>query len=679
MPTSYHKRQTPITKRMAEDMLVRNLAPRTIDSYTYHVDRFARHFGKLPEDLGPEQIREFQLWLIQVNQASWSQFNQAVCSLRFLYTVTLPRPWSVAMIPFGKRPKKLPTVLGQEEVHDLIQCVTHPKHRAVLLTLYAAGLRLAEATHLKLPDIDSQRMQLKVNGGKGGKDRYVPISPRLLEELRTYWKIARPSSYLFPGKTPDTPLSGATIQKACKLAAAQARITKTVTPHTLRHSFATPTHLRCVPVGSGCRLDGYQQAAGAQQFCHDDDLFALPPSTLQCVPQSDRLAAGASMSTVGRPVAASSETDAARGKPGQQQPALTVASILKQYTEPFIKRYHDHLSCHVESTLGRIGFCRTAPMKGRKYRCPNCDSTVLVYNSCTDRHCPQCMGARRADWVDNTAQLLRGGTEYFQVVFTIPDKLSSLVLGNRRPLYRLLFRSAARALQRSIGEECGIQAASTMVLHTWNQRLGHHPHVHVLVPGSGPSLDGTRWIPCRYTQATRKKPARPFLVDNTELGRRFRDSYVCGVRRLIKAGLLKIDDLAKINTILDEVQACDWVVYIQPPPTDTSDPEDVLKYLARYMTGGPISDRRLIEVKDGRVYFWARSSDKSGRQVPVSLPTLEFVRCWTLHILPKGFTKARCRPTFGRCPRLEQHAATSLPAAVRGIATAPVASGGRPA
>jgi integrase len=168
MPTPYHQRQTPVTQRMAEDMLVRNLAPRTIDSYTYHVDRFARHFGKLPEDLGPEQIREFQLWLIQVNQSSWSQFNQAVCALRFLYTVTLPRPWAVEMIPFGKRPKRLPSVLGQEEVHDLIQCVAHPKHRTVLLTLYAAGLRLAEATHLKLPDIDSQRMQLKINGGKGG-------------------------------------------------------------------------------------------------------------------------------------------------------------------------------------------------------------------------------------------------------------------------------------------------------------------------------------------------------------------------------------------------------------------------------------------------------------------------------------------------------------------------------
>lgn len=143
------------------------------------------------------------------------------------------------MIPFGKRPRKLPTVLGQDEVHDLIACVKQPKHRAILVTLYAAGLRLAEATHLKLPDIDSQRMQLKINSGKGQRDRYVPMSPRLLEELRSYWKLERPGDYLFPGKTPDVPLSAATIQKACKLAAAQARIAKCVTPHTLRHSYAT--------------------------------------------------------------------------------------------------------------------------------------------------------------------------------------------------------------------------------------------------------------------------------------------------------------------------------------------------------------------------------------------------------------------------------------------------------
>ena len=237
--TPYRKRKTEATGPMAHDMQVRGFAERTIDSYTYHVDRFCKHFGKRPEDLGPEQIREFQLWMLNVNESSWSQFNQAVCALRFLYSVTIPRDWVVTMIPYGKRSKKLPTVLSQAEVHDLIQCVTHIKHRTLMLTLYAAGLRIGEATNLKLRDVDSERMQLKVTRGKGDKQRYVPLSPKLLQELRAYWRDCKPNDFLFPGKTPNQPLNSAVIQKACKLAAAQARITKPVTPHTLRHSYAT--------------------------------------------------------------------------------------------------------------------------------------------------------------------------------------------------------------------------------------------------------------------------------------------------------------------------------------------------------------------------------------------------------------------------------------------------------
>jgi hypothetical protein len=263
------------------------------------------------------------------------------------------------------------------------------------------------------------------------------------------------------------------------------------------------------------------------------------------------------------------------------------------------------------------------------------------------------MGARRANWVDKTEQLLRPGAEYFQVVFTIPKALSSLVLGNRRQLYRLLFHCAARSLQQSITEECGMQAASLMVLHTWNQRLGHHPHIHAVVPGSGPSLEGNRWTKCRYTKATRRKPARPFLVDNKRLGRRFRDHYVSGVRRLIATEQLQVEDRAALQKLLKEVSECDWVVFIQPPPKASSDPTDVLKYLARYLTGGPISDRRLIEVRDGRVYFWARSDDKSGAMVQTSLTTIEFVRSWTLHILPKGFTKSRCYGGWSNARREE--------------------------
>jgi integrase/recombinase XerD len=241
MPTPHQKRTlSPLAQRMAEDMLVRNLAQRTIDCYTYHVERFSKHFGKPLDQLGPEEIRQFQLYLIEVKKASWSSFNQAVCGLRFLYHVTLPRPWVVQQIPFGKRPKRLPTVLGPDEVTRLLACVPCLKHRIVLLTQYAAGLRLSEATHLQVSDIDSSRMQLNIRQGKGSKQRLVPLSPRLLAELRAYWKQTRPTGiYLFSGKTPDVPLANDTVQKACKLAAALARIPKRVTPHTMRHSYAT--------------------------------------------------------------------------------------------------------------------------------------------------------------------------------------------------------------------------------------------------------------------------------------------------------------------------------------------------------------------------------------------------------------------------------------------------------
>jgi len=237
--TPYAKRLTPLSQRMAEDMLIRNLSSSTIDAYTYHVGNFVQHFNRPAEELGPEQIRQYQLHLIREKNVGWSSFNQAVCGLRFLYRFTFPRPWHVEMIPFGKRPKKLPLVLGQEGASRLIQCATNLKHRTVLLTLYAAGLRLSEASHLRVADIDSQRMQLRVTHGKGAKQRLVPISPRLLTAWRDYWREYRVPSYLFPGKTSDTPISGTTIQKACKAAAREAKLSPAISPHTLRHSFAT--------------------------------------------------------------------------------------------------------------------------------------------------------------------------------------------------------------------------------------------------------------------------------------------------------------------------------------------------------------------------------------------------------------------------------------------------------
>lgn len=230
---------------------------------------------------------------------------------------------------------------------------------------------------------------------------------------------------------------------------------------------------------------------------------------------------------------------------------------------------------------------------------------------------------------------------YFQCVFTLPDRLSSLVLGNRRELYGLLFSAAWQAIDKSVSSECGIKPAALMVLHTWNQRLGHHPHIHAIVPGNGPSLDGQSWKSVRSTQPRHNRPSRPLLVDYKSLGHRFRDAYIAGVKRLIKSGKLKMQSREETEELLEQLAAIDWAAYIQPPPRDESRPEHIVRYLARYMTGGPISDKRLVKVENGRVHFMARSKDKSGRQVEVDLEGADFVRSWSLHILPKGFTKVR--------------------------------------
>jgi site-specific recombinase XerD len=266
--TPYQKRRTESTQRMAEDMTIRHLAQATIDSYTYHAGKFHVFLGKRLDQATPEDVRRFQLHMIEVRKLGWSSFNQAVCGLRFLYTVTIPKPWPVAMIPFGKRGKKLPTVLSREEVDALLQCTPNLKHRTFFMTLYAAGLRLSEAAHLQLADIDSQRMQLRVDRGKGNKMRMIPLSPRLLEALRTYWSEYRPPQFLFPGKTSDRPYASTSIQKAIKRSAARASIRKNVTPHVLRHSYATGLLEAGVDILAISRLLGHASFTTTMVYLH---------------------------------------------------------------------------------------------------------------------------------------------------------------------------------------------------------------------------------------------------------------------------------------------------------------------------------------------------------------------------------------------------------------------------
>ena len=266
--TPWQNRTTSLTQRMADDMRLRNYSQRTIDAYTYHVGRFADFLSRSPESATPEDVRSFQLHLIEKRKSSWSSFNQAVCGLRFLFRTTFPRDWVVSMVPFGKRPKRLPQVLSGEEVSRLIACVDNRKHRTFLLTLYSTGMRLSEAAHLKIADVDSQRMQLRIASGKGAKERRVPLSPRLLTELREYWKQYRPPQYLFPGKTQDVPFAATTIQKVCKAAAVKAGLLNDITPHTLRHSFATHLLEAGVDLLTISRLLGHASFSTTMKYLH---------------------------------------------------------------------------------------------------------------------------------------------------------------------------------------------------------------------------------------------------------------------------------------------------------------------------------------------------------------------------------------------------------------------------
>lgn len=195
-----------LRRRMIEDLRIRNYTPGTITIYVGSVARFAAHFGKSPDLLGPEQIREYQIHLIETRKVSWTVFNQAVCALRFFYNVTLGRKEVIEQIPHARVGTKLPVVLSVSEVRRFLKAVPNLKHRTVLMTMYGAGLRVAEALHLRLEDVDSERMVLRIRQGKGRKDRYVPLSPTLLKALRIYWKECQPQQWLFPGISQDRPL-----------------------------------------------------------------------------------------------------------------------------------------------------------------------------------------------------------------------------------------------------------------------------------------------------------------------------------------------------------------------------------------------------------------------------------------------------------------------------------------
>jgi integrase/recombinase XerD len=273
---------TQLRKKMLEELQRRNYSHRTATTYVRIVRDFAEYFQQPPDKLGPEQIRQYQAHLFQAKKLAPATVSQYVSALRFLFVKTLRRHFLAEYIPFPKSRKRLPTVLSPDEVTRLIDAARNLYHRTLLMTLYSTAVRRAELCRLKVQDIDSQRMMIRINQGKGGRDREVPLSPKLLQTLRVYFRWMRPTTFLFPGTVKgvraDVPITPNVVWLACRQAAQRAGITKRLSPHSLRHSCAS--HL----LEAGADLRTIQLLLGHSRLEHTLIYLHLSPKHLQAIP-----------------------------------------------------------------------------------------------------------------------------------------------------------------------------------------------------------------------------------------------------------------------------------------------------------------------------------------------------------------------------------------------------------
>ena len=281
-----HEKETQmgaLRQQMDQDMVLRGMSARTRESYLNAVAGMAKFYRRSPDQINEAEVQRYLLHLIEERKLAWSSCNVAVSGLRFLYHITLKRPQAQFDIPRARAPQKLPQILAREEIAQLIELTPNPKHRVILMIAYGAGLRVSELCHLKLADIDAARMSLRVEQGKGAKDRYTLLSARLLTELRHYWVLYRPHQWLFPSpRTPQRPIDAQTAQRVFYAAKARAGITKECGIHALRHAFATHLLEAGVDVHTIQRLMGHGHISSTLRYFHlADKHLAATPSPLE--------------------------------------------------------------------------------------------------------------------------------------------------------------------------------------------------------------------------------------------------------------------------------------------------------------------------------------------------------------------------------------------------------------
>ena len=318
------------------------------------------------------------------------------------------------------------------------------------------------------------------------------------------------------------------------------------------------------------------------------------------------------------------------------RPKLEVADVFRRYGEAYRQEHGASLSIAQRRVMTAIEVCRTAVLGGHLEQCDHCGHQRKAYNSCSDRHCPKCQSFARFKWLeDRQAELLN--TQYFHVVFTLPQQIAAIAYQNKRELYGILFRATAQTLltiaadPKHLGAEIGFFA----VLHTWGSNLLHHPHLHCVVPGGGLSPDGTQWISCRDG----------FFLPVAVLSRLFRRLFLEYLLKAFDAGKLgffsSLESLRDRSSFLDylaPLREAEWVVYAKKP---FAGPEQVLDYVGRYTHRVAISNNRLLDIEEDKVTFRYKDYRHDAKQKTMTVEAEEFIRRFLLHVLPEGFQRIR--------------------------------------
>src|ERR1700741_1260937 len=318
------------------------------------------------------------------------------------------------------------------------------------------------------------------------------------------------------------------------------------------------------------------------------------------------------------------------------RPRFEVADVFRCYGADYRQKHGASMSVAQRRVMTAIELCRTAVLGGHLEQCDHCGHQRNAYNSCANRHCPKCQSLARAKWLeDRHSELLH--TQYFHVVFTVPEEISAIAYHNKRQVYGILFRAAAETLRTIAADpkHLGAQIGFFAVLHTWGSAMTHHPHLHCVVPGGGISPDGTRWISCRAN----------YFLPVSVLARLFRRLFLDYLGQAFDAGDLRffssLEPLRMREAFLSHIAPCrekDWVVYAKRP---FAGPEEVLKYVARYTHRVAISNDRLLDINDGKVQFRWKDYRDSNRHKTMTLDADEFIRRFLLHVLPDGFQRIR--------------------------------------